>query len=157
LESLEGGPIRVEGGYFCSRNRLKTLNGCAEKIGGEFHCESNQLESLIGGPNLVSGEYNCSNNLIVSLEGLGTMGSPYFKCSGNPVPEEILKRISSYMQYYHTKSYKTSVKNIWHNLSFEERSMIYLPEFDWISPEKAEELKKGKIHLTRFRKAQDLF
>jgi hypothetical protein len=156
LESLEGGPIRVEGSYYCSRNRLKTLNGCAEKIGGEFHCDSNQLENLIGGPNLVSGEYNCSNNLIVSLEGLGTVGSPYFKCSGNPVPEEILKRISSYMQYYHTKSYKTSVKNIWHNLSMEEKAMVYLPEFDWIPEKEKGELEKAKYHFKKFNKIKHL-
>jgi len=147
LESLEGGPIRVEGSYYCSRNNLKTLNGCAQKIEGSFDCSGNELESLEGGPSFVYSEYNCSNNRIVSLEGLGAVGSPYFKCSGNPVPEKILERIAFYMNHYHTRSYKTAVKNIWHNLSAEERAEVYLPEFDWVSPEEVRKIQLIKKYI----------
>lgn len=70
LNSLVGGPNKVDGDYDCSSCALVSLEGAPEKVGGFFNCSNNNLESLKGGPKEVRGIYNCTENDLQTLEGL---------------------------------------------------------------------------------------
>jgi hypothetical protein len=46
LETLENGPIEVDGNYICAGNNLRDLKGIAEQIGGDFdgRLQSSRIE-----------------------------------------------------------------------------------------------------------------
>jgi len=48
--------------FYCSWNRLTSLEGCPEIIGNNFSCDFNQLTSLKNGPKIVKGFFYCQNN-----------------------------------------------------------------------------------------------
>ena len=60
---------KVNGGFFCFGNKLKSLKGCPEEVNGHFDCSDNELESLeestdksVGCPEIIQGFCNCSYN-----------------------------------------------------------------------------------------------
>jgi len=53
---------KVSGYFDCSKNKLKTLEGCPDIVGTSFSCHSNLLFSLYGSPIGVGARYYCSNN-----------------------------------------------------------------------------------------------
>ena len=69
----------VKGNFYCSHNKLTSLEGAPQEVGGGFVCSYNQLTSLEGAPQKVGG---------------------YFVCSGNPVPcEKLMKTVKrSYLK-----------------------------------------------------------
>jgi hypothetical protein len=87
LTSLEGCPSSV-GDYFnCYNNLLTSLEGGPSSVGGGFSCNANQLTSLEGGPNSVGGVFSCSNNKLTSLEGCPDSIGGDFYCGNNPIYE----------------------------------------------------------------------
>ena len=59
---------KVEGNFYCFRNKLKSLEGCPNYIGGAFNCSFNELISLKGCPEYVGGDFYCSYNQLVNLK-----------------------------------------------------------------------------------------
>jgi len=60
----------VHGGFYCSHNKLVSLEGMPEHVKGGFICNDNLLTNLKNGPKVVDGFYVVDNNKLVSLEGL---------------------------------------------------------------------------------------
>jgi hypothetical protein len=70
------------GGYFwCSHNRLTSLEGCPKEVGKDFWCYHNQLTSLDGAPEKVGGNFGCHSNQLTSLEGCPEKVGGGFGCS----------------------------------------------------------------------------
>jgi hypothetical protein len=63
---------RVSGNFFCSYNKLQTLEGAPTSVGGSFYCRHNQLRTLIGAPSSVGHSFYCQNNPLTTLEGAPT-------------------------------------------------------------------------------------
>jgi hypothetical protein len=72
----------VGGSFYCSLNKLTSLEGCPSRVGGYFDCANNKLTSLDGSPTIVGGDFDCNNNQLTSLEGCpSNIGD--FDCSHN--------------------------------------------------------------------------
>jgi hypothetical protein len=74
LTSLEFGPDRVDGDYDCSDNNLTNLKHCAEHIGGDFRCDNNKITSLEFMPKNIGlgkrngkGDFYCQYNELTTL------------------------------------------------------------------------------------------
>jgi len=63
IKSLEFGPTRVMGHYYCHNNKLTTLKGSPTKVDNDFWCFSNRLTSLEYCPTHVVHLW-CENNLV---------------------------------------------------------------------------------------------
>lgn len=74
--------IRVEGDFYCTGNKLSSLNGSPQYIGGNFYCRGNVLTSFNGAPEKINGDFDCSDNCLESLEGLPQIGGS-LNCSDN--------------------------------------------------------------------------
>jgi hypothetical protein len=89
LASLEGAPVSVDGDFYCDGNQLTSLEGAPKSVGGGFNCNSNQLTSLEGAPVSVGGGFYggfyCSSNQLTSLEGAPKSVDGGFYCYNNPV------------------------------------------------------------------------
>jgi hypothetical protein len=85
LTSLEGCPSHVGGKFYCSYNKLTSLEGCPSHVGGNFWCNNNQLTSLEGCPSQIGDGFYCSYNKLTSLEGCPSEIGGVFWCSNNPV------------------------------------------------------------------------
>ena len=84
--NLEVIPVQfgiVKGGFRCSSNNLKSLEGCPRTVGGSFYCYGNKLESLEGSPKTVGGGFWCSWNKLKSLEGSPKTVGGVFDCFRN--------------------------------------------------------------------------
>ena len=85
----------VSGGFYCSRNKLVSLEGSPRQVAGGFYCFENRLESLEGAPDRVEGRFNCSHNQLTSLVGAPTYVGGTLYCVDNPltnligVPEHV--------------------------------------------------------------------
>jgi hypothetical protein len=51
---------KVGGNFWCSGNRLVSLEGAPREVGGDFGCSDNRLTSLEGAPTEVGGDFGCS-------------------------------------------------------------------------------------------------
>jgi hypothetical protein len=71
---------KVYGEFWCSNNKLTTLEGCPNYVGGYFYCSHNKLTSLEGCPNYVGGYFNCIGNEITTLEGCPNYVGRFFDC-----------------------------------------------------------------------------
>jgi len=80
LTTLEGGPQEVGGHFDCDSNQLTILEGAPQKVGGSFDCSDNELISLEGGPQEVGWNFNCSYNQLTSLEGAPQKVGRRFVC-----------------------------------------------------------------------------
>lgn len=83
LSSLEGSPREVGKDFICNDNRLTTLKGAPKKVGGTFWCEHNNLTSLEGAPQEVGGSFFCGDNSLTSLEGAPQKIGGSFACWEN--------------------------------------------------------------------------
>ena len=83
LKSLEGCPQSVGSSFYCSKNNLKSLEGCPRTVEGNFYCWNNNLESLEGSPQTVGGHFDCSWNDLKSLEGSPKTVGGHFDCFQN--------------------------------------------------------------------------
>jgi len=83
LKSLEGSPKTINGRFSCSNNELKTLKGSPQTVGGDFRCYSNELKSLEGSPRTINGRFSCSNNELKTLKGSPQTVNGDFNCFNN--------------------------------------------------------------------------
>ena len=92
----------VTGDFYCSHNKLTSLDGAPQVVGGSFYCFENKLKSLEGAPKEVGKKFYCSDNKLTSLEGLpqGFDGDFYSICTGNnfPFPNPILELVFKTMR-----------------------------------------------------------
>ena len=78
---------KVGGDFYCTGNKLTSLQGAPSEVGGNFYCFENQLTSLQGAPSKVGGNFNCSDNKLTSLKGAPS------KVGGKFVHDEIQRNI----------------------------------------------------------------
>jgi hypothetical protein len=69
VTSLEGGPIKVGGDFWCESSWLNSLKGAPRQVGGGFYLWDNLLDTLEGAPQSVDGDFDVANNPLTSLEG----------------------------------------------------------------------------------------
>ena len=60
--------VTVGRNFFCSNNKLTSLNNSPKTVGGYFGCGNNKLTSLVGAPTSVGGAFNCGNNSVQFTE-----------------------------------------------------------------------------------------
>jgi hypothetical protein len=107
FKTIENLPIKfgkVGNRFYCSNNRLTTLDGCPKKVNGNFSCSDNMLTTLIGGPIEINGYYHCSNNKLISLEGSPEKVVLGLGCYGNPI-FQIYKLFGRYERYQASLDY----------------------------------------------------
>jgi hypothetical protein len=85
LTSLQGVPKIVKGDFLCFGNKITSLQGVPNCIKGYFDCSSNNLTTLEGSPDSVEGYFDCSFNNITSLKGAPSFIGGDFYCSDNPL------------------------------------------------------------------------
>ena len=74
----------VSDSFYCSQNRLTSLEGCPEYVGEFFDCSDNEITSFKGSPDKIHYGFSCSNNKIRSFEGCPSINGR-FECDGNPI------------------------------------------------------------------------
>ncbi len=74
---------KINGDFYYSYNRIKTLKNCPRYIEGLFDCSNNQLESLEFGPEYVGYSYFCNDNKLITLKGCIDEVHGSFNCSFN--------------------------------------------------------------------------
>ena len=74
----------INGGFYCSDNKLTSLKGCPERIKGNFHCDDNNLETLEYCPKECRNFYCFDNPNLTSLEGCPEIVNGNFYCFSNP-------------------------------------------------------------------------
>ena len=147
LTSLEGAPQEVKGNFNCYDNDLTSLIGAPQLISGNFDCENNKLVNLIGSPKRVSGDFWCRRNLLTSLEGAPEYAGRFYS-NKNPVSENSLENIYVLMQK--GASYIQAVESLWNSLNNEDKSLLYRPEFKWVSEEELKGIK-ALIAFNKFK------
>lgn len=60
--------VNVKGDVWLYDYGLKKLPFMFNKVDGNFYCHKNKLTSLLGAPNIVTGDFLCNNNQLTSLE-----------------------------------------------------------------------------------------
>ena len=83
LTSLQGAPSVVNGYFFCYNNNLTSLQGAPSVVNGIFSCSNNKLTSLEGAPSVVNGGFACFSNNLTSLEGAPSVVNGGFSCFSN--------------------------------------------------------------------------
>ena len=73
----------VGGSFYCSLNKLTSLEGAPRRVGRDFYFWDNQLTSLVGSPKFVGGSVDCSYNQLTDLEGAPEKVGGDFKCAKN--------------------------------------------------------------------------
>jgi hypothetical protein len=61
---------KVSGYFYCTNNKLTTLEGCPNYVGDYVNCGWNNLTSLEGCPKYVNGGFYCRNNKLTTLKGI---------------------------------------------------------------------------------------
>lgn len=87
LQTLEGCPKIVTGGFYCRNNQLSKLDRRPLTVEGDFYCSSNNLITLEGCPNIVRGNLRCLHNKIMTLEWYPKLIEGLLICEGNPFHE----------------------------------------------------------------------
>ena len=83
LTSLEGAPQTVTGSFICRTNMLTSLEGAPQTVTGSFICDFNRLISLKGAPESVGGNFYSDNNELITLEGAPKSVGGDFHCDRN--------------------------------------------------------------------------
>jgi len=65
---------KVDGDFYCYKNKLKSLQDCPKIIDGDFDCNNNKLKDLKYAPEIVNGDFYCYMNDLKSLDGLNIDG-----------------------------------------------------------------------------------
>ena len=128
----------IESGFFCDKNQLTSLEGAPQEVGDVFVCDFNQLTTLEGAPQKVGDGFSCQKNELTSLEGAPRMIRGSFYCGFNPVSEETLNTIFSHMRK--GESYLDAVESLWPEISLEDQTLLYRPEFEWVGPDEVKKL-----------------
>jgi hypothetical protein len=96
LTSLEHAPITVSGDFYCSRNQLTSLEHCPTTVTGDFYCYRNELTSLEHCPITINGNFYCYRNNLTSLEHGPKTVTGNFNFSFNKFPKNIQKKIDNF-------------------------------------------------------------
>ena len=56
--------------FYCSNNKLTSLEGAPSVVNNDFYCSNNNLTSLEGAPSVVKGNFYCYSNNLTSLAGI---------------------------------------------------------------------------------------
>jgi hypothetical protein len=123
----------VAGHFYCSYNKLTSLDGAPQSVGSDFYCINNQLTSLKGAPQQVEGNFDCSKNQLTSLEGAPSWIGKSFYCSGNPVSEEALEDIHDIMRS--GMSWPDAVAEEWDSIESDEDKVLLAPYNRTLSPD----------------------
>ena len=83
LTSLENSPTYVGGSFMVGDNKLVDLEDCPTYIGGAFDCCHNQLTSLNGCPTSINRYFNCGVNKLTNLIGCPSTIGEHFHCFYN--------------------------------------------------------------------------
>ena len=89
---------KVSGWFYCSYNKLTTLEGAPKEVGGGFYCDNNKLPTLEGAPTkVIRGGFYCGNNKLTTLKGAPTEVGGTFHCTGNKkqFTEDEVKEVSN--------------------------------------------------------------
>jgi hypothetical protein len=95
------------------------------KVGGDFYCSYNRLTSLEGVPREVGGNLWCNNNQLVSLEGAPTNVGGHLVCSADGLQDvSALKqcKIEGTLCLYGPKADQTRVKKMLRDQGYEGKS-----------------------------------
>jgi hypothetical protein len=84
--------------FFCSTNKLISLDGSPKEIYGDFNCKDNMLKSLKGGPLNVNGGYYCQYNKLISLDGSPEKIGRGIICFSNPI-YQVCELFGNYERY----------------------------------------------------------
>jgi hypothetical protein len=77
--------VTVGRNFFCSNNKLTSLQGAPKSVGGSFDCSYNDLTSLEFAPTNVGRDFWCAYNNLTSLEFAPTNVGRDFDCIENQV------------------------------------------------------------------------
>lgn len=91
LTSLENAPVRVDGGFYCRHNLLTSLEHAPAHVGGTFHCSDNRLTTLAHAPGHVGGDVYCRHNHLTSLDHAPKYIGGSFYCTYNRLPSDTKK------------------------------------------------------------------
>ena len=91
LTSLEFCPQTVEGSFDCSYNKLTSLEFSPQTVNCNFYCDNNKLTSLEFCSQTVNGSFWCNNNKLNSLEFCTQTVNGSFNCNNNIKLKEIQK------------------------------------------------------------------
>jgi hypothetical protein len=69
---------KVSWNFYCSGNKITSLEGAPREVGRDFHCHVNNLTSLEGSPLEVKGSFYCENNPLQTLVGAPRKIGGYF-------------------------------------------------------------------------------
>ena len=83
----DDGSIDVDGDVNLYESGLSKIPFKFRNVSGYFYCSYNKITSLEGYPTSVGGHFNCSNNQITSLEGCPESVGGDFICNGNTISE----------------------------------------------------------------------
>lgn len=89
----------VVGNFFCSFNKLNSLDFSPEFVVGGFFCNNNELTSLKNCPKTVNGTFDCSCNNLISLDYCPRYVSGVFYCDNNIELEEV-QNIKTFKEIY---------------------------------------------------------
>ena len=78
---------KVNGSFYCSNNKLTSLEGCPKEVNGSFYCSNNKLTSFEYAPKIIRGIFDCIYNNIKSFEYFPSYVKSNFYCSGNLIYE----------------------------------------------------------------------
>jgi hypothetical protein len=131
----------------CYSNKLETLEGGPKFVGGGFSCQTNKLTSLKGGPKRIGNKirFMAYENNIISLEGIEEVDinrnallidNPIYEALGPLFITYIIDLIKN-----EGKSYKEAIKKIWKRLNPPQKAFVYSEEFDWVDPDEIKKLK----------------
>jgi hypothetical protein len=143
LTSLAGSPEQTGRDFLCGNNSLTSLVGGPSEVGGDFFCHNNKLTSLEGSPRYVREDFLCTGNMLVSLEGLPLKIGGSFLASENPVDGKVLRMIMEEMMS-NGSDFLAAVKFLWNDIPLEDKALMYRPDFSFVDPAEASELKAIK-------------
>jgi hypothetical protein len=127
------GLVDVDGGFDCCTQGLTDFKGVRfGVVTGSFYCSGNKLTSLEGAPLKVGGSFECSHNSLTSLEGAPQEVASFY-CYANPVSESVLKALYKKMQS--GMSWSDAVAEEWDSIESEEDKILLAPHNPDLSPE----------------------
>jgi hypothetical protein len=140
------GLVDVDGGFDCCTQGLTDFKGVRfGVVTGSFYCSGNKITSLEGAPLKVGGSFECSHNALTSLEGAPQEVASFY-CYANPVSEPVLKALYKKMQS--GMSWPDAVADEWDSIESEEDKDLLAPYNPNFSPEEL----KGYQALAKLRK-----
>ena len=139
LTSLQGAPREVGGDFYCRDSELTSLTGAPQKVGGDFYCSYNELTSLTGAPREVGGDFYCSNNdNLFSLFGLPQMQED----KGIYCDDDLMERYNCLKKEDEYNYYYIEYKDLIESAKYQSELSVYK-----IRQKKHEEKKESQAKL----------